>query len=197
MPQCCSYPRSETSRGCFRATRVHFAYIWTAVVASQRVTCLLAMATCRLFIGEARLMDLFDLVLGTLGSLAYHAPVAGGRWALGCGRPPAPPSGTGFWGQLLDCFYCLSVWIAAPFAIYLGQTLGQGIMLWLALSRGRDPARARHRPKAWSKRRLCMLKKVRTNMCCGKKRTEEVKTAEAHPAPKPEAPIRCAASTAK
>jgi len=25
-------------------------------------------------------------------------------------------AGEGFWGQLLDCFYCLSLWIAAPFA---------------------------------------------------------------------------------
>ena len=45
-------------------------------------------------------------------------------------------AGTGFWGQLLDCFYCLSVWIAAPFAVYLGETLDQRIMLWLALSAG-------------------------------------------------------------
>ncbi len=44
--------------------------------------------------------------------------------------------GAGFWGQLLDCFYCLSVWIAAPFALYLGETLGQRILLWLALSAG-------------------------------------------------------------
>ena len=45
-------------------------------------------------------------------------------------------AGAGFWGQLLDCFYCLSVWIAAPFAIFLGQTLGERILLWPALSAG-------------------------------------------------------------
>lgn len=45
-------------------------------------------------------------------------------------------AGTGFWGQLLDCFYCLSVWVAAPFAIYLGETPGQQFLLWLALSGG-------------------------------------------------------------
>ncbi len=44
--------------------------------------------------------------------------------------------GEGFWGQLLDCFYCLSVWIAAPFAIYLGEKLDERILLWLALSAG-------------------------------------------------------------
>jgi hypothetical protein len=44
--------------------------------------------------------------------------------------------GEGFWGQLLDCFYCLSVWIAAPFAIYLGEKLSDRILLWPALSAG-------------------------------------------------------------
>jgi hypothetical protein len=45
-------------------------------------------------------------------------------------------AGEGFWGQLLDCFYCLSVWIAAPLALYLGTTLSDRILLWLALSAG-------------------------------------------------------------
>jgi hypothetical protein len=45
-------------------------------------------------------------------------------------------AGAGFWGQLLDCFYCLSLWIAAPCAIYLGGTLSQRILLWPALSAG-------------------------------------------------------------
>ena len=45
-------------------------------------------------------------------------------------------AGVGFWGKLLDCFYCLSVWIAAPFAFYLGEELGEQILLWPALSAG-------------------------------------------------------------
>jgi hypothetical protein len=45
-------------------------------------------------------------------------------------------AGEGFWGRLLDCFYCLSVWIAAPFAIFLGQKLGDRLLLWPALSAG-------------------------------------------------------------
>jgi len=45
-------------------------------------------------------------------------------------------AGAGFWGQLLDCFYCLSVWIAAPLAFYLGEELGEQILLWPALSAG-------------------------------------------------------------
>lgn len=44
--------------------------------------------------------------------------------------------GQGFWGILLDCFYCLSIWIAAPFALLLGQTLKERFLLWPALSAG-------------------------------------------------------------
>ena len=45
-------------------------------------------------------------------------------------------AGEGFWGGLLDCFYCLSVWIAAPLAFLLGETLAERFVLWLALSAG-------------------------------------------------------------
>lgn len=45
-------------------------------------------------------------------------------------------AGEGFWAQLLDCFYCLSVWIAVPFAIFLGQKPGERFLLWPALSAG-------------------------------------------------------------
>jgi hypothetical protein len=43
-------------------------------------------------------------------------------------------AGNGFWGSLLDCFYCLSIWIAAPFAMVLGASWTERILLWLALS---------------------------------------------------------------
>ena len=45
-------------------------------------------------------------------------------------------TGEGFWGKLLDCFYCLSLWIAAPFAFVLGETLTEQLLLWPALSGG-------------------------------------------------------------
>jgi hypothetical protein len=44
--------------------------------------------------------------------------------------------GEGFWGKLLDCFYCLSLWIAAPFAFFIGEALKERLLLWLALSGG-------------------------------------------------------------
>ena len=45
-------------------------------------------------------------------------------------------SGTGFWASLLDCFYCLSLWIAAPLAYFIGSRWFERLLLWLALSAG-------------------------------------------------------------
>ena len=45
-------------------------------------------------------------------------------------------AGDGLLGQLLDCFYCLSIWISAPLAIFLGENPGERIMLFPALSAG-------------------------------------------------------------
>jgi hypothetical protein len=44
--------------------------------------------------------------------------------------------GDGFGGDLLDCFYCLSLWIAAPLAWWLGDGWKERLLLWLALSAG-------------------------------------------------------------
>jgi hypothetical protein len=35
---------------------------------------------------------------------------------------------------ITDCFYCLSLWVAAPFAMMLGSNWGERLTLWLALS---------------------------------------------------------------
>lgn len=43
-------------------------------------------------------------------------------------------AGRGLWGELLDCFYCLSLWIAAPLAGVLGASWGERLLLWPALS---------------------------------------------------------------
>ncbi len=44
--------------------------------------------------------------------------------------------GSGFWGELLDCFHCLSLWISVPFAVILGSGLVEKILFWPALSAG-------------------------------------------------------------
>jgi hypothetical protein len=45
-------------------------------------------------------------------------------------------AGSGFWAALLDCFYCLSLWIAAPFAYWIGRGWMERLVLWPALSAG-------------------------------------------------------------
>jgi hypothetical protein len=42
--------------------------------------------------------------------------------------------GEGPVGQVLDCFYCASLWVALPFANGLGKTWSERFLLWLALS---------------------------------------------------------------
>jgi hypothetical protein len=44
--------------------------------------------------------------------------------------------GRGFFGSLLDCFYCLSLWIALPAAWLLGEGWKERLWLWPALSAG-------------------------------------------------------------
>jgi Protein of unknown function (DUF1360) len=45
-------------------------------------------------------------------------------------------AGRGFWGGLLDCFYCLSLWVALPAALLTAQGWKLRLILWPALSGG-------------------------------------------------------------
>jgi hypothetical protein len=45
-------------------------------------------------------------------------------------------AGEGFWASLLDCFCCLSLWLALPFALLLDEDLTERLLLWPALSAG-------------------------------------------------------------
>jgi len=42
--------------------------------------------------------------------------------------------GHGFFGKLMDCFYCVSVWVAAVFAPFVTTRLPDVALFWLALS---------------------------------------------------------------
>jgi hypothetical protein len=42
--------------------------------------------------------------------------------------------GTGIAGQLMDCFHCLSLWIAAPAALFVSREPLVWIFCWLAVS---------------------------------------------------------------
>jgi hypothetical protein len=56
--------------------------------------------------------------------------------------------GQGLVGQLMDCFNCLSLWIAAPAAVFVARNPLEWLLIWLALSGaacllqrfGREPA---------------------------------------------------------
>jgi len=43
-------------------------------------------------------------------------------------------AGNGFWGSLLDCFYCTSVWVSLPFAAWMGRSWLEKLLCWAALS---------------------------------------------------------------
>jgi hypothetical protein len=45
-------------------------------------------------------------------------------------------AGKSMFGRMLDCFYCLSLWIAAAVAPFLARDVVEGVLLWLALSGG-------------------------------------------------------------
>jgi hypothetical protein len=44
--------------------------------------------------------------------------------------------GRGFWGRLIECFNCLSLWVAVPFAFFLNGDAAEMFVGWLALSGG-------------------------------------------------------------
>jgi hypothetical protein len=43
-------------------------------------------------------------------------------------------AGSGQLGELMDCFYCLSVWVAAPLSLIVAPRLREAPVTWLALS---------------------------------------------------------------
>jgi hypothetical protein len=45
-------------------------------------------------------------------------------------------AGKGFFGKLLDCFSCSSLWVAVPLALWIGNGIRDWILLSLAFSGG-------------------------------------------------------------
>ena len=45
-------------------------------------------------------------------------------------------AGAGVWGDLMDCFHCTSLWVAAPIALWLSDQWTARVVLWLAVSGG-------------------------------------------------------------
>jgi len=78
----------------------------------------------------------YGFILGVLGvwRLTHLLNAEDGPWKVFVRLRKL--AGSGFWGELLDCFYCLSLWVAAPFALLLTSSWREGLLLWLALSGG-------------------------------------------------------------
>ncbi|MCP4657242.1 MAG: hypothetical protein GY856_17675 [bacterium] len=79
-------------------------------------------------------MHYYLIVLGVLGvwRITHLLQAEDGPWDLVVRLRRR--AGDGFWGELLDCFNCLSLWIAAPFAYLLGADTRELLLLWPALS---------------------------------------------------------------
>ena len=74
---------------------------WHPAIAIGRAFYWLALAILALW----RVTHLLNAEDGPWGAVAWLRGRAGDR----------------FWGQLLDCFYCLSLWLAVPFAFLVGE----------------------------------------------------------------------------
>ena len=81
-------------------------------------------------------MRFYWLALGTLAvwRVTHLLSAEDGPWDLVVWM--RRKAGIGFWANLLDCFYCLSLWIAAPFAFFIGSGIKERLCLWLAFSAG-------------------------------------------------------------
>jgi hypothetical protein len=79
-------------------------------------------------------MKFYSLILGILGvwRVTHLLQAEDGPWDVIVRLRRLVDSG--FWGSLLDCFYCLSLWIAAPFAAWIGSEIEEKLLLWPALS---------------------------------------------------------------
>lgn len=81
-------------------------------------------------------MRLYNFLLGILfvWRISHLISAEDGPWDIVVHLRKAV--GEGFLGQMLDCFYCLSLWISAILAIFLGKKFGERILLGPALSAG-------------------------------------------------------------
>lgn len=79
-------------------------------------------------------MSFYWLVLGVLAvwRVTHLLTAESGPWDVFLRLRKV--AGAGFWGTLLGCFYCLSLWVAAPPAYLLGKRWKERLLLWLAFS---------------------------------------------------------------
>jgi len=81
-------------------------------------------------------MRFYWLIIGTLSvwRVTHLLAAEDGPWQVMVRL--RQQAGEGFLGKLSDCFYCLSIWIAVPVAVLIGEGWREVGLLWLALSGG-------------------------------------------------------------
>lgn len=81
-------------------------------------------------------MQFYWLILGVLAAwrITYLLNAEDGPWDFLVRLRKR--AGNGVLGALLDCFYCLSIWVAAPLAYFLADDWKHGLFLWPAISAG-------------------------------------------------------------
>jgi hypothetical protein len=81
-------------------------------------------------------MRFYWLILGvlTVWRIAHLLNAEDGPWDLIVAL--RKKAGEGFFVGLFDCFYCLSLWIALPIALWLGPTWKERVVLWPSFSAG-------------------------------------------------------------
>jgi hypothetical protein len=79
-------------------------------------------------------MSIVDVVAGSVAiwRVTHLLAKEDGPWDLIVSLRKLAGSST--FGKMLDCFYCLSVWVAVPFAWALGTNWKERLILWPALS---------------------------------------------------------------
>jgi hypothetical protein len=79
-------------------------------------------------------MKFYRLLLGalTVWRITHFLQAEDGPWDIVISLRRS--MGEGIWGKLLDCFYCLSVWVAAPIACLIGRNFPERALLWPSLS---------------------------------------------------------------
>ena len=81
-------------------------------------------------------MKLYRLILGLLAvwRITHLLQAEDGPWDIVVRLRRV--AGNSFCGKLLDCFYCLSLWVAGPLAFLLGASWWERALLWPSLSAG-------------------------------------------------------------
>ena len=79
-------------------------------------------------------LSLTDLSIASLAAWRLTHMLWGEDGPWNCFLGLRKLAGSSFVGQILDCFYCLSVWIALPLGWWIGATWPTRAIAWMAIS---------------------------------------------------------------